>query len=48
LLKNRIDMVEDAIDRIDRADRLRSLIAAFDEKAKSGDEPLAGFEKWRR
>jgi hypothetical protein len=48
LLKKRIEMVEDAIDRIDRADRLRSLIVAFDEKAKSGDEPLAGFEKWRR
>ena len=48
LLKKRIDLIEDAIDRIDRADRLRSLIAAFDQKAQSSNEPLSGFEKWKR
>jgi len=48
LLKKRIDLIEDAVDRIARADRLRSLIAAFDQKAQSSDEPLAGFEKWKR
>lgn len=48
LLKERIDLIEDAIDRIDRADRLRSLIAAFNAKQTTSGIAIAGFEKWCR
>ena len=48
LLQTRMDLMDDASVRIGKADRLRSLIAAFDEKAAAAKQPIAGYDKWRR
>lgn len=48
LRQKRIDLAEQALDRISRAERLRSLIAAFDEKVSHGNAPVSGYDQWRR
>lgn len=48
LLQARMDLLDEASSRIAKADRLRSAIAAFDEKVGPSKEPIAGYDKWRR
>lgn len=48
LRQKRIDLTDQALDRISQADRLRSLIAAFDEKVRHAKTPVAGYDHWRQ
>jgi len=48
LIQKRIDLTEVAISRIANAERLRSLIDAFDQKISVSGHPVTGYEKWRR
>lgn len=48
LIQKRIDLTEVAISRIANAERLRSLIDAFDQKISASGHPVTGYEKWRR
>ena len=47
LIQKRLDLMEKASTDIAQSDRLRSLIAAFDEKVKSSKHPIAGYAHWR-
>ncbi|MEI7762946.1 MAG: hypothetical protein WCI85_06905 [Comamonadaceae bacterium] len=47
LIQKRLNLMEKASTDIAQSDRLRSLIAAFDEKVKSSRHPIAGYAHWR-
>ena len=47
LIQKRLNLMEKAATDIAQSDRLRNLIAAFDEKVKSSRHPIAGYAHWR-
>jgi len=47
LAEKRIQLMDDASSRIAHTDRLRSLIAAMDEKIQRATKPVGGYEEWR-
>ncbi len=47
LIQKRQELIDDALDRINRSDRLRSLVQVFDQKIESMNEAVNGYDKWR-
>ncbi len=48
LMQDRLNWTDEALVAIGKADKLRSLIDAFDVKYESSGRSIAGYEKWRR
>ena len=47
LRQERQNLIDDAVARIERTDRLRELVRTLDQAVAGFDGPVAGYERWR-
>ena len=47
LIEQRMELMSQALKDIKRADKMRELITALDEKSKASSKEIPGFKKWR-
>jgi hypothetical protein len=47
LRQKRQELIDDAVLRIERTDRLRELVRTLDQTVEGTDGPVAGYDRWR-